>query len=76
MRIRGLVLEPGCLMLFSYLAAMDSLFDLLKRMRPRMHGQCRTGQHHVLVACRGRIGQLGADPGGGIHVDSVIDPVR
>ena len=39
-------------------------------MRPRMHGERRARQHHAVIARRGRIGQLGADPGRGVHVDS------
>ena len=43
-------------------------------MRPRMHGERRTRQHHAVIARRGRIGQLGADPGRGVHVDSAGGP--
>ena len=67
-RKRALRFLPTC-----FLGSL--LFDLLKRMRPRMHRQCRTGQHHVIIACCARIGQLGADPGWSVHVDSVTDPV-
>lgn len=56
----------------SYLLPRNSLVDLLERMRPRMQGQRRTGQHHVIVAYSSRIGQLSADPGRGIHVDSTV----
>ena len=44
-------------------ASMHSLFNLLKRVRARMHGQGGTRQHHVVVACCGGTGLLGADPG-------------
>ena len=59
---RWLLFVESRLAVLAYLVPSTSLFDLLKRMRPRMHGQCRTRQHHTIVVGRGRIGQFSADP--------------